>query len=135
LRQRGRDTEGEKGRQSQRGKEELKGQRQRDTERKFRERDRTTEEETEKQRQIGSDRFVEPETKSLSGIALEDVHCPKGSKMEFLDINVTIDSSLLLPMLFTVFLLVEFKKTRLYSGFKNTYKKNRRTRKLSSGFE
>jgi hypothetical protein len=42
-------------------------------------------------------------------------------------------------MLFTVFLLADFysflKKIRLYSGFKNTYKKIRETRKLESNCE
>ncbi len=43
-------------------------------------------------------------------------------QMEFLDINLTEDSGLLLHAIHSSFFL---KKTRLFSGFKNPYKKIR----------
>jgi hypothetical protein len=55
------------------------------------------------------------------------------SEIEFLDISLTRDSSLLLyaihsPILYWWIL----KKTILFSGFKNTYKKIREIKKLES---
>jgi hypothetical protein len=50
--------------------------------------------------------------------------------MEFLDINLT---KVFYSMLLTVpSILVDFKKTILFSGFKNPYKKIHETRKLES---
>ncbi len=50
--------------------------------------------------------------------------------MEFLDINLT---KVFYSMLLTVpSILVDFKKTIPFSGFKNPYKKIRETRKLES---
>ncbi len=53
--------------------------------------------------------------------------------MEFLDINLTRDLSLL-PHAIQSFLwqILYLKKTSLYSGFKNACKKIRETRKLES---
>jgi hypothetical protein len=48
--------------------------------------------------------------------------------MEFLDINLTKDLSLLLNAIHS--LSTVLKKTRLYSGFINTYKKIRKKGKL-----
>jgi hypothetical protein len=44
--------------------------------------------------------------------------------MEFLDISLTKDSSLLLHAIQSPFYRGILKKTLLYSGFKNTYKKS-----------
>ncbi len=52
--------------------------------------------------------------------------------MEFLDINLTEDSSLLLHAIHSSFYLADLKKNILFSGFKNPYKKIRETRKLES---
>jgi hypothetical protein len=52
--------------------------------------------------------------------------------MEFLNINSTKESSLVLHAIHSPFYWRIIKKTRLYSGFKNPYKKNRETRKLKS---
>ncbi len=49
---------------------------------------------------------------------------------EFLDINLTKDSSLLLHAFHSPFYWRVLKKTILYSGFNNSFKKNRETRKL-----
>jgi hypothetical protein len=46
-------------------------------------------------------------------------------EMDFLDINLTKDSSLLLHAIHSLSTGGFLKKTRLYSGFKNTYKKIR----------
>jgi hypothetical protein len=43
-------------------------------------------------------------------------------EMKFLDINLTKDSSLLLHAIHSLSTGLFLKKTRLYSGFKNTYK-------------
>jgi hypothetical protein len=53
-------------------------------------------------------------------------------EMEVLDINLKKDSSLLLHAIHGLSTGGLLKKTRLYSGFKNTYKKIRETRKLVS---
>ncbi len=45
------------------------------------------------------------------------------SKMEFLDINLTKDSSLSLHTIHSPFYWWVLKKTILYSGFKTTYEK------------
>ncbi len=50
------------------------------------------------------------------------------AEIEFLDINLTTDSSLLLYAINSLFNGGFLNKTRLYSGFKNTYKKIRETR-------
>jgi hypothetical protein len=52
--------------------------------------------------------------------------------MEFLDINLTKDSSLLLHAIHSLFTGGFLMKIRLSSSFKNTYKKIRETRKLES---
>ncbi len=52
------------------------------------------------------------------------------TEMKFLDISLTKDSSLLLHAIRSVSTGGFKKKTRLYSGFKNTRKKIRETRKL-----
>jgi hypothetical protein len=52
--------------------------------------------------------------------------------MEFLDINFTKDSSLLLHAIHSPFYWRILKKTILFSGLKNPYKKIRETRKLDS---
>jgi hypothetical protein len=53
--------------------------------------------------------------------------------MEFLDINLTNDSSLLLLLYIqSPFYWRILKKTILFFGFKNHYKKIRETRKLES---
>ncbi len=53
-------------------------------------------------------------------------------EMEFLDINWTKDSSLLLTVIQSPFYWRILKKTILFSGIKNPYKKLRETRKLES---
>ncbi len=50
--------------------------------------------------------------------------------MEFLDINLTEDSSLLLHAIHSPFYWADLKKTILFSGFKSPYKKFREARKL-----
>ncbi len=50
--------------------------------------------------------------------------------MEFLDINLTKDSSHLLRDIHSSFYWLILKKTTLYSGFNNPYKKICETRKL-----
>jgi hypothetical protein len=52
--------------------------------------------------------------------------------MEFLDIKLTKDSSYLLHAIHSLSTGGFLKKSRLYSGFNNTYKKIRETRKLES---
>ncbi len=52
--------------------------------------------------------------------------------MEFLDINLTKDSSLLLYAIHSPFCWGILKKAILFSGFKNKYKKICETRKLES---
>jgi hypothetical protein len=49
---------------------------------------------------------------------------PHPPEMEFLGISLTRDSSLLLHAIHSPFYLRIKKKTILYSGFKNTYKKS-----------
>jgi hypothetical protein len=44
--------------------------------------------------------------------------------MEFLDINVTKDSSLLLHDFYSTFYRQIFKKTRLFTGFQDPYQKS-----------
>jgi hypothetical protein len=55
--------------------------------------------------------------------------------MEFLDINLTKDSSLFLHAIHGPFYLRILQKTILFSGFKNPYKKIHKTRKLESIYE
>ena len=55
-------------------------------------------------------------------------------EMEFLDISLTKDSSLLLHAIHSPFYWRILKKTMLSSGFKNPYKKNSRNKKISSLF-
>jgi len=50
--------------------------------------------------------------------------------MEFLDINLTKDLSLLLDAIHSLSTVGFLKKTRLYSGFINTYQKIRKKGKL-----
>ncbi len=52
------------------------------------------------------------------------------SEIEFLDISLTKDSSLLLHAIRILFYWRILQKTIIYSGFKNPYKKIRETRKL-----
>jgi hypothetical protein len=52
--------------------------------------------------------------------------------MEFLDINLTKDSSLLLHAIHSLSTDRFLKKIRIYSGFKNTNKQIREIRKLES---
>jgi hypothetical protein len=52
--------------------------------------------------------------------------------MEFLDINLTKDSNLLLHAIHSAFYWRILKKTILFSGFQNPYKKICETRKLKS---
>jgi len=52
--------------------------------------------------------------------------------MEFLNISLTKDSSLLLHVIHSPFYCRILKKTIRYSGFKNTYKKIPETRELES---
>jgi hypothetical protein len=53
--------------------------------------------------------------------------------MEFLDINFTKDLSLMLHAIHSLSTTSGFlKKTRLYSGFKNTFKKSAKREKLES---
>jgi hypothetical protein len=52
--------------------------------------------------------------------------------MEFLDINLTKDSIILLHAFQSPFNCRILQKTILHSGFKNTYKKIRETRKPES---
>jgi hypothetical protein len=54
--------------------------------------------------------------------------------MEFLDFNLTKDSSLFLSAIHRDILLADFKEnyTVLFSGFTNPYKKIRVTKKLES---
>jgi hypothetical protein len=52
--------------------------------------------------------------------------------MEFLDINLTKELSLLLHAIHSPFYWRILKKNVLFSGFKNPYKKIRETRKLQS---
>jgi hypothetical protein len=54
------------------------------------------------------------------------------TEVEFLDINLTKDSSRLLHAVNSPFYRRIFKKTTLFSGFTNSYKKIRETRKLGS---
>jgi hypothetical protein len=49
-----------------------------------------------------------------------------GTEMEFLDISLTEDSSLLLHAIHSLFTGGFLKKTGLFFGFKNTYKKIRK---------
>ncbi len=58
----------------------------------------------------------------------------EGAVMEFLDISLTKDSSLLLHAIHSPFYWRILRKTILYSGFKNPYKKNPRNKKNSSLF-
>jgi hypothetical protein len=51
---------------------------------------------------------------------LRKKNCPE---MEFLDISLTKDSSLLLHAIHSLSTGEILKKTKLYSGFKNSYKK------------
>ncbi len=51
------------------------------------------------------------------------------TEMEFLDINLTKDLILLLHAIQSLSIGRFLKKTRLYSAFKNTYKKNQRNKK------
>jgi hypothetical protein len=53
-------------------------------------------------------------------------------EMEFLDSNLTKDSRLLIYAIHRPFYWRILKKTILYSGLKNTYKKIRETRKLDT---
>ncbi len=55
-----------------------------------------------------------------------------GSKMEFLDMNLTKDSSLLLRAIHSLFYGWILQKIILYYGFKTPYKKIRETKKLKS---
>ncbi len=55
--------------------------------------------------------------------------------MEFLDTNLTKDSSLLLHAIHSLSTGGYVKKTRLCCGFKKTYKKIRKSRKLESNRE
>ncbi len=52
--------------------------------------------------------------------------------MDFLDINLTKDSSLLLHAIHSLSTDGFLKKTSLYSGFKNTYKNPRNKKKIES---
>ncbi len=52
--------------------------------------------------------------------------------MEFLDINLTKDSRILLYAIHSPFYRCILKKTILFSGFKNHYKKICENRKLES---
>jgi hypothetical protein len=52
------------------------------------------------------------------------------TEMEFLGISFTKDSSLLLHAIHSHFYWQVLKKTMLFSGFKNPFKKIRETRKL-----
>ncbi len=52
--------------------------------------------------------------------------------MEFLDINLTKDSTLLFHAIHSPFYWQILKKTLLFSGYKNPYEKIRETRKLDS---
>jgi hypothetical protein len=52
------------------------------------------------------------------------------AEMEFLDISLTKDSSLLLHVIHSPFYLRILKNPILLSGFNNPYKKIRETRKL-----
>jgi hypothetical protein len=58
--------------------------------------------------------------------------CAFCTKMEFLGISLTKDSSLLLNAIHSHFYWKILKKTMLFSGFKNLSKKIRETRKLES---
>jgi hypothetical protein len=53
-------------------------------------------------------------------------------EMEFTDINLTKDLSLLLYAIHSLFYWRILKKSILFSGFKNPYRKIRKTRKLQS---
>jgi hypothetical protein len=55
-------------------------------------------------------------------------------EMEFWDVNLTKDSSLLHHATHSLSTGAFSKKTRLYSGFKNTYKKIRKKTRNSSLF-
>ncbi len=57
---------------------------------------------------------------------------PTTSNMEFLDINSTKDPSLLLHAIHSPFYLRILKRTILYYGFNNLYKKIRETKKFES---
>jgi hypothetical protein len=57
------------------------------------------------------------------------------AEMEFLDINLTKDLSLLLHAIHSPFHWRISKKTILFSGFRNPFKKIRETRKLESFHE
>ncbi len=52
--------------------------------------------------------------------------------MEFLDISLTEDLTLLIHAIPSTFCWGILKKTILFSGFKNSYKKIRKTRKQES---
>ncbi len=54
--------------------------------------------------------------------------------MEFLEINFTKDSSLLLHAIHSLFYWRILKKNILFSGFKNPYKKFHEKKKISSLF-
>jgi hypothetical protein len=51
--------------------------------------------------------------------------------MEFLDINLTKDSSLLLHAIHSLSTRRFLKKTRLFSGFKNTFNKSEKQENLN----
>jgi hypothetical protein len=55
---------------------------------------------------------------------------PAPTEMEFLDINVKKDSSLLLHAVHSPFYWRILRRTILYSGYKNTFKKSANKRKL-----
>jgi hypothetical protein len=54
------------------------------------------------------------------------------TEIEFLDINLTRDSSLLLHAIHNPFYWRILKKTILYSGFNNPYKKSTKKQELES---
>ncbi len=60
------------------------------------------------------------------------VSCLDCPEMQFLDIILTKDSNLLLHAIHSLFYWRILKKTKLFSGFQNPYKKIRETRKLES---
>ncbi len=70
-------------------------------------------------------------TRNSEEIWRKHLFCHK-PEMEFLDINLTKDSSLLLSAIYSPFYWRILRKTILFSGLKNPYKQIRETRKLES---
>jgi hypothetical protein len=73
---------------------------------------------------------VDITTKNENENCGKHVYTISGIKFEFLDVNLSKDSSLLLHAVHSPFYWRILRRTILYSGYKNTFKKSANKRKL-----